>query len=74
MPFSAFPEAVKPKAGAAGRTAWYGNFTRHRICGHGLDSEKKQGIPGSAEYTRMNTTYAVPSDNLEDFAPIKFAE
>ena len=26
------------------------------------------------EYTRMNTTYAKPSNNLADFAPIRFQE
>ena len=34
------------------------------------------GLPSAAkrEYQRLNTTYAVPSNNLSDFAPFRFQE
>jgi hypothetical protein len=70
VPYAAFPEAVRPGTGAA----WHGNFTRHRVADQGL-TPKFQSYPGSLrEYQRMNTTYAVPSNNLADFAPLRFIE
>jgi hypothetical protein len=72
VPFAAFKEAAKPGSGT--NTAWYGNFTRHRVADLGL-KPKFKSHPGSVrEYSRMNTTYAVPSNNLGDFAPIRFVE
>ena len=72
LPYAAFPEARKPGAGKT--IAWTGNFTRHRVADKGLKSKKPQ-IKGSArEYSRMNTTGSKTSDNLADFAEIRFVE
>lgn len=74
VPYSAFPEAVKPDGGMPGGIAWSGNFGRHRL-GHGaVNSGKRQVEHSPREYTRMNTTYALFSNNMFDFAPIKFVE
>jgi hypothetical protein len=72
IPFAAFPEAVKP--GVRGNAVWYGNFTRHRVADQGLKPKFKAHPESKREYQRMNTTYAMPSNNLNDFAPIKFQE
>jgi hypothetical protein len=72
VPYKAFPEAVKPGAGAG--LAWYGNFTRHRVADQGLKPRFKAHPESQREYQRMNTTYALPSNNLADFAPLKFVE
>jgi hypothetical protein len=74
VPFAAFPEAVRPAGGSASQVQWYGNFTRHRVCAWGLKPPAPPVAGGEREYSRMNTTYADPSDNLADFAPIKFVE
>jgi hypothetical protein len=72
VPFKAFPEAVRPTTGKV--ISWHGNFTRHRVADQGLKPRFKS-YPGSTrEYQRMNTTYAMPSNNLADFAPILFRE
>ncbi len=72
LPYAAFAEAAQPGSGT--NTVWHGNFTRHRVADKGL-TPKFQSFPGSErEYQRMNTTYAVPSNNLSDFAPLKFVE
>lgn len=63
VPFAAFPEAVKPLPGSVSDLRWTGNFTRHRI------GDRKQ-----QEYSRLNTTFTIPSNNLTDFAPIKTIE
>ena len=72
VPFAAFPEAVKPTAGTG--LAWFGNFTRHRVADRGLKPKVNRQGDSEREYSRMNTTYAGPSNNLTDFAPIKFLE
>jgi hypothetical protein len=59
VPYSAFPDAVRPGTGVE----WYGNFTRHRVC----DRKPR-------EYQRLNTTYAAPSNNMMAFGPIRFVE
>jgi hypothetical protein len=74
VPFAAFAEAVKPISGSASQTQWYGNFTRHRVADKGLESKKKPVEGSVREYTRANTTFAEPSNNLADFAPIQFVE
>ncbi len=72
VPFASFPDALKPGSGT--NTIWTGNFTRHRVADNGLKS-KKPKQPGSArEYQRMNTTGSTTSDNLADFAEIRFIE
>lgn len=70
LPYAAFPEAVKPGTGGQ----WYGNFTRHRVADQGLKPKFRSHPDSKREYQRMNTTYAQPSNNLNDFAPIKFQE
>jgi hypothetical protein len=72
FPYSAFPEAKKPTEGTG--IAWYGSFTRHRVADQGLKPKFTAHPDSQREYTRMNTTYAKPSNNLADFAPIKFQE
>lgn len=73
VPYSQFPEAAKPGSGS--NTVWFGNFTRHRVADQGLKPKVNMTNPDSKrEYQRMNTTYAAPSNNLSDFAPIKFVE
>jgi hypothetical protein len=57
LPFSSFPEALNPAPGA--KVRWSGNFTRHRVA-------------DPQEYQRLNTTYALPSENLSDFGRIVF--
>jgi hypothetical protein len=64
LPYSAFPEAVKPGTGVE----WFGQFTRHRI------SDSRQAKDSPREYTRMNYKFGGPSRNLADFAPIRFVE
>ena len=59
MPYTAFPDAVRPATGVA----WYGNFTRHRVC----DRKPR-------EYQRLNTTYEAGSHNMMAFGPIRFVE
>ena len=72
VPYAAFTETSKPGSGS--NTVWHGNFTRHRVADKGL-TPKFQSFPGSQrEYQRLNTTFAQPSNNLTDFAPIRFAE
>jgi hypothetical protein len=72
VPYAAFPEAARPGSGT--NTVWHGSFTRHRVADMGLTPRFKS-FPGSQrEYQRMNTTYAPPSNNLSDFAPIVFRE
>jgi hypothetical protein len=71
IPYAAFPEAARPAAGA---TAWYGNFTRHRVADQGLKPRFRAHPDSKREYQRLNTTYAVPSNNLSDFAPLRFQE
>jgi hypothetical protein len=69
LPYSAFKEVAKPGSGT--NTFWMGNFTRHRVA----DSRNANRQEGSVrEYTRMNTTGSGTSDNLTDFAEIKFIE
>jgi len=72
LPYTAFPEGVKPGSGTD--TAWTGNFTRHRVADRGLKSQKPPQEGSTREYQRMNTTGSGTSDNLADFAPIKFIE
>ena len=72
VPFSAFPEAKKPGSGT--NTIWTGNFTRHRVADKGLKSKKPQQENSVREYQRMNTTGSATSDNLADFAEIRFIE
>ena len=72
LPFSAFPDAKKPGSGTD--TVWTGNFTRHRVADKGLKSTKPQQKGSVREYQRMNTTGAQTSDNLADFAEIRFVE
>jgi hypothetical protein len=72
VPYSAFPEAVKPGSGS--NTIWYGNFTRHRVADQGLKPKFRAHPDSKREYQRLNTTYAVPSNNLSDFAPCRFQE
>jgi hypothetical protein len=74
VPYAAFAETVKPVGGSASQVHWYGNFTRHRVCAWGLKPRAAAGQDGEREYSRMNTTYADPSDNLADFAAIRFVE
>ena len=72
VPYAAFPEVVRPGSGTA--TAWYGNLTRHRVADQGLKPKVNRAGNSAREYQRLNTTYAGPSNNLSDFAPIKFLE
>lgn len=73
VPYAAFPEAAKPGSGS--NTAWFGNFTRHRVADQGLKPKINMANPDSKrEYQRMNTNFAGPSNNLSDFAQIKFVE
>ncbi len=72
IPFTAFPEALKPSGGA--EVHWSGNFTRHRVADKGQNSTKRQVDGSQREYQRMNTTYCDFSNNMEDFAPIVFRE
>jgi len=72
LPYSAFPEANKPGSGTD--TVWTGNFTRHRVADNGLKSDKPQQEGSTREYSRMNTTGSTNSDNLADFAEIRFVE
>jgi hypothetical protein len=72
FPYSAFPEAKKPTEGTG--ITWHGSFTRHRVADQGLKPKFTAHPDSQREYTRMNTTYAKPSNNLADFAPIKFQE
>jgi hypothetical protein len=75
LPFALFPNARLPTPGAASSSFWTGNFTRHRV---GDRSNIAGGPPkreGSVrEYQRMNTTGSITSDNLSDFAEIRFSE
>jgi hypothetical protein len=73
FPYTAFPEAVRP-AGAAANLAWTGNFTRHRVADRGLKQTLQPRQGSEREYQRMNTTYAKPSNNLQDFARLRFVE
>lgn len=71
LPFSSFPEAIKPASGASSTCHWTGNFTRHRVA----DSRSKDKSEGSTrEYQRMNTLGSPNSDNLGDFTEIRFVE
>jgi Domain of unknown function (DUF4838)/Carbohydrate family 9 binding domain-like len=72
VPYKAFPEAARPGPGKV--VTWHGNFTRHRVADRGLKPKFASFPDSEREYTRMNTTYAVPSNNLADFAPWKFVE
>lgn len=74
VPYSVFPNALVP--GRATQVVWTGNFTRHRVADHGKSFEAKGGPrQGSVrEYSRMNTTGSTTSDNLADFAEIRFIE
>jgi hypothetical protein len=72
VPYSAFPEGKKPGSGTD--TVWTGNFTRHRVADKGQKSTKPQQEGSVREYQRMNTTGASTSDNLADFAEIRFIE
>ena len=72
VPYAAFPESAKPGAGSS--TAWSGNFTRHRVADQGLKPKLHRAGNSLREYQRLNTTHAGPSNNLADFAPIKFLE
>ncbi len=75
LPFSALPDAVRPKPGAASTSFWTGNFTRHRVADCSIIPPPKTTLEGSTrEYQRMNTTGSVTSDNLTDFAEIRFIE
>lgn len=72
MPYETVTEAYKPVGGRM--PVWYGNFTRHRVADRGLKPSSRTDEGSQREYQRMNTTYQVPSNNLQDFAPIKFVE
>jgi hypothetical protein len=72
VPYTAFPEAVRPKTGE--KVSWYGNFTRHRVADRGLKPKFNSYPDSEREYQRMNTTYAKPSNNLVDFARLEFVE
>lgn len=72
LPFKSFPDAVVPTPGKT--ISWHGNFTRHRVADQGLKPRFKSFPNSQREYQRMNTTYAKPSNNLTDFAPLKFVE
>ena len=74
VPFKAFPDAAAPAPGASSQTQWSGNFMRHRVCDRGNKPDRTKIEGSQREYTRMNTTYAIPSNNLSDFAPLKFVE
>jgi hypothetical protein len=72
FPFSAFKEAAVP--GTRANVAWHGSFTRHRVADQGLKPRFMSHPDSKREYQRMNTTLAKPSNNLTDFAPLKFVE
>ncbi len=72
LPYDAFPDVSRPGSGTD--TAWTGNFTRHRVADNGLKSKKPKQEGSVREYQRMNTTGAATSDNLADFAEIRFIE
>jgi uncharacterized protein DUF4838 len=72
VPYSVLPGTVKPASGS--NTVWFGNFTRHRVADQGLKPKVGRQQNSQREYQRMNTTYAGPSNNLSDFAPIQFRE
>ena len=64
-----------PHVNAADACIGFGNFTRHRVAENGLKPKINMKDPESKrEYQRINTTYAGPSNNLTDFAPIRFVE
>jgi hypothetical protein len=69
LPYSAFKDAKIPGSGTD--TIWQGNFTRHRIADSMNANKKPDNVK---EYQRMNTTGSGSSDNLADFARIKFME
>jgi hypothetical protein len=71
-PYKSFPQAAVPGSGT--NTVWTGNFTRHRVADMGLKQTLQPRQGSQREYQRMNTTYAKPSNNLQDFAPLKFVE
>ena len=72
LPYAAFQDAKKPGSGT--HTVWTGNFTRHRVADKGLRSKKPPQEGSVREYQRMNTTGSTTSDNLADFAEIRFIE
>jgi hypothetical protein len=72
LPFAAFPATKIPGTGMG--AVWSGNFTRHRVADRGLNPTVEALPASQREYQRMNTTYALPSNNLSDFAPIRFVE
>ena len=72
LPYSAFTDGKKPGSGT--NTVWTGNFTRHRVVDKGLQSTKPPQEGSVREYQRMNTTGSTTSDNLADFAEIRFIE
>ena len=72
IPYAAIPEAKVPGSGT--HTVWTGNFTRHRVADRGLKSTKPPQEGSVREYQRMNTTGSKTSDNLADFAELKFIE
>ncbi len=75
LPFTLFPNARLPTPGAASTSFWTGNFTRHRVTDNSNIAPVKPKLEGSKrEYQRMNTTGSVTSDNLADFAEIRFSE
>jgi hypothetical protein len=75
LPYSLFPNARRPTPGAASTSFWTGNFTRHRVAAHSNIANNPPAPAGSVrEYQRMNTTGSVTSDNLADFAEIRFTE
>jgi hypothetical protein len=72
VPYDALPRTAKPGSGT--ETEWYGNFTRHRVADQGLKPKVGRQQNSLREYQRMNTNYALPSNNLSDFAPLQFVE
>jgi hypothetical protein len=72
IPFDQFDKVLVPNRET--NPKWHGSFTRHRVADRGRDSKITPLEGSKREYQRMNTTYAGPSNNMEDFAPVEFIE
>lgn len=72
LPYDEFPGVERPASGR--NPTWMGSFTRHRVADRGLKQRLEPRQGSEREYQRMNTTYANPSNNLTDFAPLRFVE
>ncbi len=72
VPYSAFPEGKKPDSGT--RYSLDRQLHTSSFGGQRSEDDKAQQEGSVREYQRMNTTGATTSDNLADFAEIRFIE